>query len=117
METKKMNTKTIKEIKEQVKFVLAEYHEKGGRYFYNDIEINEIIECAFWYGEKSATGADIDIYKEEDKTTVEIKHNFSVLIIEYNEKWQEVHVKLTGEYIFEGYKNKNGEYFDGMILE
>lgn len=112
-----MNTKTIKEIKEQVKFVLNEYHEKNGRYFYNDIEINEIIESAFLYGEKSATGADIDIYKEDDAITIEIKHNFAVLIIEYNKKWEEVHVKLTGEYTFEAYQNKNGEYFDGMILE
>lgn len=113
----KMNAKTIKEIKEQVAFVLNEYHEKNGRYFYNDTEINEIIECAFWYGEKSATDADIDIYKEDDAITVEIKHNFAVLIIEYNKKWEEVHVKLTGEYTFEAYQNKNGEYYEGMILE
>lgn len=113
----KMNTEIIEEIKNQVAFVLNEYHEKNGRYFYNDIEINEIIESAFWYGEKSATHADIDIYKEDDATTVEIKHNFAVLIIEYNKKWEEVHVKLTGEYTFESYKNNNGEYFEGMTLE
>lgn len=116
-EIKKMDTKTIEEIKEQVAFVLYEYHEKNGRYFYNDTEVVEIIESAFLYGGKSATDADIDIYEEEDQTTVEIKHNFAVLIVEYNKKWEEVHVKLTGEYTFEAYKNGNGEFFDGMILE
>lgn len=112
-----MNTKTIKDIKEQVSFILAEYHEKGGRLFYNDIEINEAIECAFWYGERSASHADIDVYKEEDTITLEFKQDFAVLIIEYSEKWKQIDVKLTGEYTFNASKNKNGEYFDGMILE
>lgn len=110
-----MNAKTIKEIKEQVAFVLNEYHEKNGRYFYDDNEINEIIEDVFLKNKKVKNT--VDVYKEEDGTTVEIKHNFAVLIIEYNKKWEEVHVKLTGEYTFESYKNNNGEYFEGMILE
>ena len=111
-----MNTKTIENIKEQVAFILNEYHEKGGRYFYDDNEINKIIEDVFLKNKKVKNT--VDVYKEEDgTTTVEIKYNFAVLIIEYIEKWEEVHVKLTGEYTFESYKNGNGEYFEGMILE
>lgn len=111
-----MNTETIENIKEQVAFVLNEYHEKGGRYFYDDNEINEIIEDVFLKNKKVKNS--VDVYKEEDgTTTVEIKYNFAVLIIEYVEKWKDIHVKLTGEYTFESYKNRNGEYFEGMILE
>ena len=113
----KMNTKTIEDIKEQVAFILNEYHENNGRYFYDDNEINEIIEAVFLKNEK-VKNTEVDIYKEEDgTTTVEIKYNFAVLIIEYSEEWETVRVKLTGEYTFEAYKNGNGEYFEGMILE
>lgn len=112
-----MNTKTIEDIKKQVAFILNEYHENNGRYFYDDNEINEIIEAVFLKNEK-VKNTEVDIYKEEDgTTTVEIKYNFAVLIIEYVEKWEEVHVKLTGEYTFESYKNGSGEHFEGMILE
>ena len=107
-----MNTEIIEEIKDQVAFVLNEYHEKGGRCFCYDDEIIETIEDVFFKNQKVKYNG-IDVFKEEDRTiTLKFKEDPAVLIIECNEKWESVRVKLTGEYTFESCPG----YSEGLIL-
>ena len=107
-----MNTETIEEIKNQVAFVLNEYHEKGGRCFRYDDEIIETIEDVFLKNKKVDYNG-IDVFKEEDRTiTLKFKEDSAALMIVYNEKWNEVRVKLTGEYTFESCPG----YSEGLIL-
>lgn len=107
-----MNTEIIEEIKNQVAFVLNEYHEKNGRCFCYDDEIVETIEDVFLKNQKVKYNG-IDVFKEEDKTiTLKFKEDSAVLMVVCNEKRKEVRVKLTGEYVFESCP----EYSEGLIL-